>query len=468
MVGVNEERLRAALAEHSLGLDRELGRGGMSVVYLAQDLRHHRLVAVKLLRPGILGGVERFVREIEALSPLVHPNIMPLFDSGVADGHPYFVMPYVDGESLRRRLQLEGRLPIDDALRIAGDVGEALEFAHKHGVLHRDIKPENILLEAGRAVVTDFGVARALSQTGAGPNPGDALTEHGFVLGTAEYMSPEQASADPAIDGRADIYSLGCVIYEMLTGRPPFTGDSPGVVLARRFRETPVPVRQLRPDVSAGLEAAVQKALALDPEQRFATVTEFLKALRLPENSGSAARPRRQNQLWWTSGVAAAAVVGAVAFHDSGTGRLDSHRIAVARWSNETGDSALSYLAPLATDRLTAALAGDSALVVVTSATIMPSRLGWGRPGDSPDDPERLRLLAQETAAGTVVSGSYFRTGDRISFQAELTDANDGALLDAVGPVTASRDRAGEAMDSLGRHLESAIARHVPPQAARY
>jgi serine/threonine protein kinase len=456
------------LAEHSLTLDRELGRGGMSVVYLARDLRHNRLVAVKILRPGVPTGAARFVREIETISPLVHPNIVPLFDSGVAAGIPYFVMPYIEGESLRQRLQWDGRLRIEDAVRIAGEIGEALAFAHGRGILHRDIKPENILLEAGHAVVTDFGVAGALSDAVAGESPGDRLTEQGLILGTAEYMSPEQASGDRTLDGRTDIYSLGCVLDEMLTGAPPFTGGGPRQVLASRFRESSRPVRELRPEVSPRLEAVVERAIAPDPADRFSMATEFLAALRSPAgalpSAGRSTHGRRR--LRWITGVVGAAAVVGIGFHDTEQPTLNPRRVVVARLSNETGDSSLSYLSPLAADHFTAALAGAPGIKVVTSATVMPSRLTRGVQVDSLDAPERLGLLARETAAGTVVSGSYFRSGDRISFQAEITDANKGTLLDAVGPVISPVDRPVDAMDSLGRNLEAAIRRRLHTGAA--
>jgi serine/threonine protein kinase len=466
---ISSERLRSALAEHSIALDRELGHGGMSVVYLARDLRHSRLVAVKILRPGVPAGTDRFLGEIKMVSPLVHPNIVPLFDSGAVDGFPFFVMPYIEGESLRQRLQREGWLPIPEAVRIAGEIGEALEFAHQHGILHRDIKPENILLHAGHAVVTDFGVAHAMSEDVAEEKPGERLTEQGLVLGTAEYMSPEQASGDRALDGRTDIYSLGCVLYEMLMAAPPFTGHSPREVLARRFRESARPVRELRLEVSVPLEAVVQRAIAADPADRFANATEFLAALRSPLVTllSGARLGRGRRRLRWAIAMAGACALAVLGIGDGGRPRFDPRRIVVARLSNETGDSSFSYLAPLATDHLTAALAGAPGITVVTSATVMPSRLTHGLQLDSLDDPERLRALAQETAAGTVVSGSYFRNGDRISFQAEITDANHGALLDAVGPITAPADRPGDAIDSLGLVVETGLRRELHAEAAK-
>jgi serine/threonine-protein kinase len=281
-------------------------------------------------------------------------------------------------------------------------------------------------------------------------------------------MSPEQASGERTADGRSDIYSLGCVLYEMLTGEPPFIGDSPRQVLARRFRESPRPVRDVRPEVSPHLEAVVERAIAADPADRFATAVEFLAALRSPAGAlPSAARFTHGRRLFrWITGAVGAAALVALGLHDTGQPRFNPRRVVVARLSNETGDSALSYLSPLAADHFTAALAGAPGIVVVTSATVMPSRLTSGLKVDSLDDPERLRLLAQETTAGTVVSGSYFRSGNRISFQAEITDANNGTLLAAVGPVTSPVDRPAEAMDSLGRGLEAAIHQRLHIGAA--
>ncbi|HEU5261101.1 MAG TPA: serine/threonine-protein kinase, partial [Gemmatimonadales bacterium] len=212
--------LRAALAGRYT-IERTLGRGGMATVYLARDLRHQRAVAVKVLRPDLFdsSGRERFLREIEIAAGLQHPNILPLHDSGAADGLLYYVMPYVEGESLRDRLDRENQLPVDEALRIAREVAEALGYAHGHGIVHRDIKPANVLLSAGHALVMDFGIAHAISEAG-----GPQLTERGIAVGTPAYMSPEQASGREAVDARSDLYALGCVVYEMLAGEPPFTG----------------------------------------------------------------------------------------------------------------------------------------------------------------------------------------------------------------------------------------------------
>jgi serine/threonine-protein kinase len=269
------ERLRAAL-ESRYRIESELGSGGMATVYLAEDLKHHRKVAVKVLRPELAAalGTDRFLREIEIAANLNHPHILPLFDSGEANDFLYYVMPYVEGESLRDRLNHEQQLPVDEALRIAREVATGLGFAHERGVVHRDIKPENILLEAGLAVVADFGIARAVDAAG-----GTRLTETGMAMGTPEYMSPEQAAAGQDLDGRSDIYSLGCVLYEMLGGHPPFTGSTPREILARHTLD-PVPsLAAARPSVTPVAVDTIEKALAKVPMDRFATAAEFAEAL---------------------------------------------------------------------------------------------------------------------------------------------------------------------------------------------
>src|SRR5947207_4640126 len=246
-------RLQAALADRYT-IERELGRGGMATVYLAQDLKHHRKVAIKVLRPELAAalGPERFLREINTAARLNHPHILPLHDSGEADEFLYYVMPYVEGATLRERLAREGQLPLAESLQIAREVADALSYAHNHDVVHRDIKPENILLEAGHAVVSDFGIARAITAAAAGN-----LTETGIALGTPGYMSPEQGAASGRVDERSDIYSLGCVLYEMLAGEPPYTGPSAQIVMAKRLTD-PVPsVRRLREGIPPAVDAAV-------------------------------------------------------------------------------------------------------------------------------------------------------------------------------------------------------------------
>jgi serine/threonine-protein kinase len=258
-------------------IDREIGQGGMATVYLAHDLRHDRAVALKVLNPelGALLGKERFLAEVRVMAKLQHPHLLPLFDSGEADGQLFYVMPHVDGESLRTRITRQRQLPVEEAVRIAVAVGGALDYAHRHGVIHRDLKPENILLHEGQPLVADFGIALAVSVAGS-----TRITQTGISLGTPQYMSPEQATSDRAIDGRTDIYSLGTVLYEMLAGDPPFTGSNPRAVIAKVITDKPRPLRLARDSVPTQVEAAVDCALAKIPADRFDTAQDFVDALR--------------------------------------------------------------------------------------------------------------------------------------------------------------------------------------------
>jgi hypothetical protein len=282
------DRLVQALAGSYL-LERELGVGGMATVYLAEDLKHQRKVAVKVLRPelAVALGHERFLREITTTAALHHPHILALYDSGEASGFLYYVMPYVDGESLRDRLDRDKQLPVDDVLLIAREVADALSYAHARGVVHRDIKPENILLEGGHAQVADFGIARAVSAAG-----GEKLTQTGMVVGTPLYMSPEQAAGDP-LDGRSDQYSLGCVVYEMLAGSPPFSGPTAQALMARHALDPVPPLTTTRPSLLAHVGAAVERALAKSPADRFATTLDWLEAMERPADDAARAAPSR-------------------------------------------------------------------------------------------------------------------------------------------------------------------------------
>src|SRR5256712_4626947 len=299
-------RLQAALADRYT-IERELGRGGMATVYLAQDRKHHRPVAIKVLRPELAAalGAERFLREIETAARLTHPHILPLHDSGKAAGFLFYVMPYVEGESLRDRLSREKQLPLGDALQIAREVADALSYAHSHDVVHRDIKPENILFEAGHAVVTDFGIARAITAAG-----GEKLTGTGIALGTPGYMSPEQGAASARVDERSDIYSLGCVLYEMLAGEPPYTGPSAESIVRQHLAAAPPRVSAMRAAVPPAIEQAIVRALAKTPADRFTTAAEFVEALAAPaprvRDTG-----RRTSRLAAGAGLAATLVAAA-------------------------------------------------------------------------------------------------------------------------------------------------------------
>jgi serine/threonine-protein kinase len=314
------DRLTSALADR-YALERELGQGGMATVYLARDLRHDRPVALKVLRPELSAilGVDRFLSEIKTTANLQHPHILPLHDSGEADGLVFYVMPFVDGESLRDRLSREHQLPVDDAVRIAAEVADALEYAHRHGVVHRDIKPENILLHGGHALVADFGIALAASRS----DGGSRMTETGMSLGTPHYMAPEQAMGEKEITPKADVYALGCVLYEMLCGEPPFTGPTAQAIIARVMTEAPRSLTLQRHTVPPHLEAVTRMALEKLPADRFASAALFAKALANPgsiplmtAHTGvmvqPAGRAERSRQLIRTVGVGVgAAVIGA-------------------------------------------------------------------------------------------------------------------------------------------------------------
>jgi serine/threonine-protein kinase len=306
-------RLQSALADR-YRLDREIGAGGMATVYLAQDLRHGRAVALKVLRPELAAviGAERFLAEIRLTANLQHPHILPLFDSGEADSYLFYVMPFVEGETLRDRLNHEKQLPVPDCLRIGSEVASALDYAHRHGVVHRDIKPENILIHDGQAMVADFGIALAASKAS-----GSRMTETGMSLGTPNYMSPEQAMGEREITARSDVYALGAVLYEMLTGEPPFTGTTAQAVVARVLTETPRPLVTQRHTIPRNLEAAVLTALEKLPADRFATAAEFAEALKdktyastvtLEAAAAAAAAPTRTGRGRGRPGVAVMAL----------------------------------------------------------------------------------------------------------------------------------------------------------------
>ncbi len=309
-------RLRTAIAA-SYRIERALGEGGMAVVYLAEDLKHHRKVAIKVMRPelGATLGADRFLREVEISAQLTHPHVLPVFDSGAVHGVLYYVMPYVEGESLQERIKRDGPLPVDEALRIAREVAEALAYAHERGIIHRDIKPANIMISRGHALVADFGIARAMdTQT--------AITRTGLAVGTPQYMSPEQATGAASIDGRSDVYALGCVVYEMLVGEPPFTGPNPQTIMARSLTETPRPLSASRTGLPATLDAVVARALAKNPADRWQNAQQFADALARTADGvrhGGApaiavAAPRRTSRRIWSVAALVAVVALGLAY----------------------------------------------------------------------------------------------------------------------------------------------------------
>ena len=276
-------RIQSAL-EGRYRIERELGAGGMATVFLADDLKHKRKVALKVLRPELAAviGAERFLAEIETTANLQHPHILPLFDSGEVEGTVFYVMPYVEGESLRDRLEREKQLPVGEAVRITSEVASALDYAHRHDVIHRDIKPENILLHEGQALVADFGIALAASGAGA-----TRMTETGMSLGTPHYMSPEQAMGERDITARSDVYALGVVLYEMLVGEPPFNGPTAQAIVAQVVTESPRPLTARRGTIPVNVEAATLTALEKLPADRFASAADFSSALANPSFAGT-------------------------------------------------------------------------------------------------------------------------------------------------------------------------------------
>jgi predicted Ser/Thr protein kinase len=398
------DRLRTALADRYT-IERELGRGGMAVVYLAHDRKLDRDVALKVLRPELAAslGAERFLREIEIAAKLTHPNILALYDCGEADGQLYYTMPFVQGESLRDRLSREKQLSIDEALQITKEVADALSHAHALGIVHRDIKPENILFAAGHAVVSDFGIARAVSAAGVG-----TLTETGLAVGTPAYMSPEQASGAKDIDGRSDIYALGCVLYEMLSGDAPYIASTPQAVLAKKLSEPTPRVSVVRELVPGPIEAALTKALAKTPADRFRTAHEFVVAL-----SSADVRPverpagRRLAHLHgWRGAAAVAAVVllgigGWWGAHRLATPAM--RRLAVLPLASFTNDSTQQYFVQGVHDALIFDL--QQAGVSVVGRTSVLQYAHTEKP---------IRQIARELGVDGVIEGSVLRAGDSV------------------------------------------------------
>src|SRR5574341_669935 len=424
------EPLRAALAGWYT-FDRELGRGGMATVYLARDLRYGRPVAVKVLHPERTEalGRERFLREIDIAARLNHPHILPLLDSGEASGFLYYVMPHVEGESLKQRLDREKQLPLSDALAIAGQVALALHFAHEHGVVHRDVKPGNILLAGGQAIVADFGIARAVRRAAVDE---DRLTETGTTLGTPAYVSPEQAGGEAELDGRSDVYALGCVLYEMLAGAPPFTGTSSQAILARHMLD-PVPsIRTVRPTVPEGIEGVVRRALEKVPADRYQTAAEFAAALAAPgerrrgEGRGRW-RPRRKTLLSVVGGAAALVLVwvitgGPVGGSGVDLAALDTSRYAILPFEREAG------VAPFNEEQLLQdALGRWTGTSVVDPFQVKDAIV---QRGSRPLRPRDAWDVAAKLGAGRYVRGEVSRIGDSIRVYVGLYDAmRRGTLL---------------------------------------
>ena len=372
-------------------VERELGAGGAATVYLAEEKKHGRKVAIKVMRPELAAslGADRFLREIGIAARLAHPHIVPLIDSGDAEGLLYYVSPFVPGGSLRERLRRDGQLPVRDAVRIANEVGAGLDYAHRAGFVHRDVKPENILFADGHALLADFGVARALSMTDPGGVDSTSVTGAGIALGTPEYMSPEQAAGDRDVDGRSDIYSLACVVYEMLAGAPPFRGENARATMARHVTEVPRRIRTLRPDAPPPVEDALARALAKDPANRFASVPEFTAALA-------------------TDTLTTLRAID-----------LATRSIAVLPFVNASSDPENEYLSDGITDELIDALTKIEGLRVASRTSVFSLK----------NKPQDVRAIGALLGVTVVLEGSVRKSGTELRVTAQLTSTEDGRLL---------------------------------------
>ncbi len=445
--------LQAALADR-YRIERPLGRGGMATVYYAHDLRHDRPVALKVFHPELaLALGERFLQEIRVAARLSHPHILTVHDSGEAASLLWYTMPVVDGESLRQRLDREGQLPVGDAVRIARTVAEALDYAHAHGIVHRDIKPENLLLFAGEPMVADFGIALALDRAGE-----ERLTQAGLSLGTPVYMSPEQACAAPQLDGRTDIYSLGCVLYEMLAGEPPFTGPTPQAIIAKRLSQAAPTLRTVR-EVPEALDQAIRTALARNPADRFMTAGEFARAIieGAAAPSGVAgparrARIRLSRRAQALGGLLLLALVAAASWLAFGRGlpAVSPTRLAVLPFAVPAGGS-FAYLAQGMVDLLSRNLSGAEVLTTVDPGRVMAAA---GRGDAGGPDAEEGRDIARRLGAGQYIVGSVVPAGGRLRIRARLY-AQDSAGSTAMAQAAVEGDSAAlfELVDRLTAQL---------------
>jgi serine/threonine-protein kinase len=459
------DRLASALA-HRYPIERKIGSGGMATVYLARDLKHNRLVALKVFHREYASGigVDRFLREIEIAAKMVHPHILPLYDSGEAEGYLYYTMPYAEGESLGDRLRREGRLTLEDSISIARQVADALSYAHNQGIVHRDIKPENILLEQGEAVVADFGIARAVTVAA-----GSSLTGTGIVIGSAPYMSPEQAAGEHDLDGRSDIYSLGCVLYEMLTGRPPFTGQSLRAIVVQHISQSPPAARAHRHEVPPWLDSLVSACLAKRPAERPACAASLSQTLadQTAPRFRSRQKPLGVSRRWFVPVLGLSSVFLTIILarfvylrltNDSLEGQtasdLDRPRIAVLYLEDRSRDNSLGWLASGLTEELIDRLHEAGSIDVTSRYGVMPFA-GKIVPPDS---------IGRRLSVGTLVEGTVEPITDRIQVKLYMVDAASGDLLDSFSvdeSLSDLRSLRSEVADMLARMLRGRLGQQI-------
>ena len=452
----HEPQLAPLFPEGEYEVDSVIGSGGMAVVYRARDLRHPRKVAIKVLRSDVaqIVGVERFLREIAVTSAFTHPHILPLLDSGETKdvngrSAPFYVMPLIDGDSLADRLDKENRLSLQDSIRLASEILEALRYAHEHGVIHRDIKPANVLLSGGHAVVADFGVARPVSSVRPSTTRGKAITETGLIVGTLEYMSPEQALGDEVVDARCDIYAVGCVLYEMVVGVPPFDASSPSTIVTRKLSGEFMPATSMRNGVPPSLDDVLAKALSAEPSDRYSTATEFLQALSAVDVRTSASQQavrRTQSRRPQPVYMIAMALVAAVALtfavmkwrspgiaeagENPESGLSDKARVAVLPMGVMVPDSALDLVANALTSDLIDELARFPALTVISKNGVLSFR-GGAASADS---------IARVLNVGSIVTGDIRGSGDSVQVTVRLVDGSSSAQLSSVMVAGSMRD----------------------------
>jgi serine/threonine protein kinase len=459
------QRLQDALAGRYT-IERELGRGGMATVFLARDLKHQRRVALKVLEPEVARaiGPERFLREIETAARLSHPHILPLFDSGQADGLLFYAMPYVEGESLRERLERDKQLPLEEALRLTREIASALDYAHRQGIVHRDIKPENVLLQEGQALVADFGIARAAAAGGA------KLTATGVAVGTPAYMSPEQA-AGGAVDARADVYALGCVLYELLAGQAPYLGPTAESVIFQHLNAAVPRITALRPALPAGLDRVIGKALAKSPADRYGSVAEFLAGLETGLSETEPEKPATHRVLW-SSVVVVAGLAGLLLLSwwqawgpFGGTLKPAAKKdwILVADFDGPPGDSTL---APAARGLLSAALDQSRIVATVTNDQISEALQTAGKPPDTRLTPALAKELAYRSAVRTVLEGTIGKLGTGYSVIVRLTDADSARVLFTESATARGDDALIPAMGELAKKVRRGLGENRRSLAA--